>query len=126
MHILVHKTLAFFLLLLCCYVHLYLELYVTVYNITNVASLLTFQTQNMFLSEIDLSIDFNIRYQLKKNHPFGFIWALPYCVMMVGGIRQKILELLSENIEGMEQDIIMLQPDARVRLQLGNSLIYLF
>lgn len=69
-----------------------------------------------------------------KSHLFGFVWASPCCERKVGGTGQRILELLSENIDGMEPVPVSLQPKTHVNvlqvgLQLGNiffSLIYFY
>lgn len=64
-----------------------------------------------------------------KSHLFGFVWASPCCERKVGGTGQRILELLSENIDGMEPVPVSLQPKTHVNvlqvgLHLGNKIFF--
>lgn len=67
-----------------------------------------------------------------KSHLFGFVWEPPCCERKVGGTGQRILELLSENIDGLEPVPILLKPKThdsvlQVRLHPGNTFnLFLF
>lgn len=64
-----------------------------------------------------------------KSHLFGFVWAPPCCERKVGGREQRILELLSQNIDG---HCMTLQPKTNVNVNvlrvtsLQPSYFYLF
>lgn len=51
-----------------------------------------------------------------KSHLFGFVWAPPCCERKVGGTGQRILELLSQNIDGTEPVPVTLQPKTHVNV----------
>lgn len=51
-----------------------------------------------------------------KSHLFGFVWAPPRCERKVGGMGRRILELLSQNIDGTEPVPVTLQPETLVNV----------
>lgn len=51
-----------------------------------------------------------------KSHLFEFVWAPPCCERKVGGTGQRILELLSQNIDGTEPVPVTLQPKTHVNV----------
>lgn len=70
-------------------------------------------TRNTFRSSPIPSISI---WNTNKSHLFGFVWAPPCCERMVGGTGQRILELLSQNIDGTEPVPVSLQPKTHVNV----------
>ncbi len=57
-----------------------------------------------------------------KSHLFWFVLALPCCEREVGGTGQRILEVLSQNIDGREPVPMTLQPATHVNVPQVTSL----
>lgn len=70
-------------------------------------------TQNTFHSSPMPSIWIS---NTNKSHLFGFVWAPPCCERWVGGVGQRILELLSQNIDGTEPVSMPPQPKTHVNV----------